>query len=446
MLEAKQETRVGRLIRLVGDEAASEFTLGGFSVSQLADKFSTPYYVYSGDVIIRQIRRLRQALGPDTDIYYSLKANPSLGISQLIARQGLGAEVASVGELLVAQRAGFPAERIIFAGPGKTKEELELAVRTGIGAVNVESPGELERLAEIAEAARKVVAVGIRVNPSVQVKGAQMRMGGGPQQFGIDEDQVGEIVAQFTAHPYLTIRGPHVYIGTQIFDVDALVAHFHHVVDLSLAMADRQGRPLDMIDFGGGFGVPYFEGTPEFDLQRFGILYQDVVARCKSNPRLDSARLIVELGRYLVAEAGVYVTRVVDVKGSGGKTFVVTDGGMNHHITATGNFGQVFRKPYPVALLSRLGAPDQEAVTLVGPCCTPLDTIARDMPFPHLEVGDLVGIFYSGAYGYSASSLAFLSHPTPAEVLVWQGEAYQLRAPGRPDAVLDGQSGLPVTL
>ncbi len=442
MQEVKQETRVRKLVELLGGEAAGELAIGGVRVSELADRFGTPFYVYSGDVILRQVRRLRDALGADTSLFYSLKANPSLGICQLMAEHGLGAEVASIGELLLAQKAGFRADKTIFAGPGKTNEELALAARLGIRAVNVESEGELSRLARTAKAQGRVTGVGLRINPATQVRGAQMRMGGGAQQFGIDEEALAGVLARSAEHPHLDILGPHVYTGTQMFDVEALAEHFHHVVDLALAIADRTGRPVRLIDFGGGFGVPYFEGTPEFDLARFGALYRQVVARCRGDHRLSGAQLIVELGRYLVAESGVYVARVVDVKESRGRRFVIADGGMNHHITATGNFGQVFRKAYPVALLNRLEAQAAGAATIAGPCCTPLDIIAQNIQFPDAQVGDLVGIFYSGAYGYSASSLAFLSHPTPAEVLVWQGRVYPLRAAGRPEDVLQGQQGI----
>lgn len=437
-----QEAKVSGLVKLLGTGSTAQFEVGNFSTCQLAEKFSTPFYVYNGDVILRNIDRVRQALGPETDLFFSVKANPSLGLCQLIAGQGVGAEIASIGELLLAQTAGFPAGKTIFAGPGKTVEELDLANQMGILAVNAESAGELRRLSQISRNAGRPTGIGVRVNLEQQVKGAQMRMGGGSQQFGIDEELLDGLLEEFSEDPYLHFLGPHVYSGTQIFDVEALALHCHAVVDLALTMAGQMGRPLEMIDFGGGFGVPYFETTPEFDLERFGTLYREVVARCKSDPRLASAKLIVELGRYLMAEAGVYVTRVVDVKVSRGKTFVVTDGGMNHHITATGNFGQVFRKAYPIALLNRLDAPVQDPVTLVGPCCTPLDVIAQNLPFPQVNVGDLVGIFYSGAYGYSASSLAFLSHPTPAEILVWKGKSHLLRAPGRPEAILEGQNSL----
>jgi diaminopimelate decarboxylase len=200
-----------------------------------------------------------------------------------------------------------------------------------------------------------------------------------------------------------------------------------------------------MVDFGGGFGVPYFEKMEEFDLERFGEGYGQLLASYRSDPRLAGCRFVFELGRYLVADAGVYVTRVVDVKEMKGKTFVTTDGGMNHHLTATGNMGQVFRKAYPILNLSRAGAStgEEEGVALAGPCCTPLDMFGTNIPLEDPRPGDLIGVFYSGAYGYSASNLGFLSHPTPAEVLLWQGEARLLRPVGKPEDVLRDQEPLP---
>jgi diaminopimelate decarboxylase len=288
------------------------------------------------------------------------------------------------------------------------------------------------------------VHVGVRINPSFALLGAQMRMGGGPQQFGIDQEQVPALVDEYRDDPTIRIVGLHVYTGTQIFDVDQLAAHCQDILDLACGTADRLGRPLRLVDLGGGFGVPYFERAVEFDLPAFGAKYQRLLAPYQRDARLSGTRFVVELGRYLVAAAGLYVARVVDVKRSRGKTYVVTDGGMNHQIMATGNFGQVFRKPYPVTALNRLATAPTERVTVVGPCCTPLDVFGNDLAFPGVEVGDLVGVFYSGAYGYSASSLAFLSHPTPAEVLVWRGQRYLLRPPGTFDQVLQGQVGLPL--
>jgi diaminopimelate decarboxylase len=429
-------------VRLLGGSGRAEMHVGGVAVSALADLVRTPYYVYDGDAVIAKVREVRAALGPETDLYFSIKANPSLGICQLMAREGVGAELASIGELHLARKAGFPARKAIFAGPGKTREELEQAVSWGIESVNVESAGEIARLAAIAAGLDRPVRACLRINPREQVKGAQMRMGGGHTQFGIDEELVPEVIERYREHTHLRLVGLHVYVGSQIADVSALIAHCHRVVDLALDVAERLGRPLEAIDLGGGFAVPYFEGSPEFDLSAFAASYRDVVARCRRSPHLARARLIIELGRYLVAESGLYVARVVDVKVSRGVTYVVADGGMNHHITATGNFGQVFRKPYPVAVLNRLNEACDTPVSFVGPCCTPLDTIGQGIPAPKVEVGDLLGIFYSGAYGYSASSLGFLSHPTPAEVMVLGGRAHVLRAPGRPDGILDGQRGI----
>ncbi|MCI0438044.1 MAG: hypothetical protein L0177_02810, partial [Chloroflexi bacterium] len=250
------------------------------------------------------------------------------------------------------------------------------------------------------------------------------------------------LVARFKDNPHVNLVGLHVYAGSQQFDIEALLQHCNYVVDLGLQMADLLGRPLRMMDLGGGFGVPYFEKETDFDLETFGKRFQRVISRCKSDPRTADAQLVIELGRYLVAESGIYITRVLDIKESRGKTFVVADGGMNHHIAGTGNFGQVFRKPYPIAVINHMDEPAEREVAIVGPNCTPLDVFAQGISFPRVEIGDLIGVFYSGAYGYSASSLGFLSHPTPAEVMVWQGNAYMLREAGRPDRVLEGQRGL----
>lgn len=434
------ETKIAHLSALLGTIEHGEMHVSGVPVSVIADEAKTPYFVYNADTVSKRIGELRDALGPETAIYFSIKANPSLGLCQVMAAHQVGAELASIGELAVAQKAGFPASKTIFAGPGKTHEELEAAVKLGLESVNVESAGELERLSAIATQLKKPVRVCLRINPRAQVKGAQMRMGGGPLQFGIDEENIPEVIQRFKSHAYLKFVGIHVYIGSQIFDIDALVTHCQEVVTLAEDVAHNLGTPLEMIDFGGGFAVPYFENSVDFDLASFGARYRsEVVTRCKQSRLLQNAQLVIELGRYLVAEAGLYVTRVLDVKTSRGTTFVVTDGGMNHHITATGNFGQVFRKAYPVAVLNRMGETCDTPASVVGPCCTPLDVLGQKIALPRVEVGDLIGVYYSGAYGYSASSLNFLSHPTPAEVLVQKGKMHLLRAPGASDAVLRDQ-------
>jgi diaminopimelate decarboxylase len=418
-----------------------EFYPAGMPISRIAEKCGTPLYVYNGEMIGDRVRRVRHALG--VEVSYSVKANPNLAVCQLIARERqAGAEVASSGELVVARSAGFNPEDIVFAGPGKTDDELGRAVQEGIFAVNVESLNEIERLASVARRKDRRTGVGLRINPATQLMGSQMRMGGTVGQFGIDQSDLADAVRRTLSYPQLVLRGIHVYTATQVFEVEPLLEHCRNILEIGLEAADKAEQPLQMIDFGGGFGVPYFEKMAEFDLERFGEGFQRLLESYRSDPHLEGCRFLFELGRYLVADAGIYVTRVVEVKQMRGKTFVVTDGGMNHHLTATGNMGQVFRKSYPLLNLSRAGGGAEESVAVAGPCCTPLDMFGTDIPLSEPRVGDLIGVFYSGAYGYSASNLGFLSHPTPAEALLWQGEVHLLRPLGKPEDVLKGQDAL----
>src|SRR5918998_764026 len=429
--------------RFGGSTADGEFAPAGLPISHIARSYGTPFYLYDGEMIVERVHRVKDALG--TEVSYSLKANPSVGVCQLIAREGgAGGEVASSGELVVARAAGFEPEDIVFAGPGKTDEELRMVVEENIFADNVESLNEIDRLAKIAREMGRKIGVGLRINPAAQLMGSGMRMGGTVGQFGIDQAELGEAVRKTLSHPELSLRGIHVYTATQVFEVEPLLEHCRNILEIALEAADHAGQPLEMVDFGGGLGIPYFEKMVEFDLGSFGEGFRELLASYRSDPRLAGCRFLFELGRYLVADAGVYVTRVVDVKQMRGKTFAVTDGGMNHHLTATGNMGQVFRKSYPILNLSRVnGVPGEEGVAMAGPCCTPLDMFGTNLPLVEPEVGDLIGVFYSGAYGYSASNLGFLSHPTPAEVLLWQGEARSLRPLGRAEDVLNGQEPLP---
>jgi diaminopimelate decarboxylase len=427
--------------RFGGGAADGEFAPSGVPISQIARNYGTPFYLYHGEMIVDRVRRVKEALG--TEVSYSLKANPSVGVCQLIAREvGTGGEVASSGELVVARAAGFEPEDIVFAGPGKTDDELRMVVEEGIFADNVESLNEIDRLATIAKNIGRRIGVGLRINPAAQLMGSQMRMGGTVGQFGIDQAELEEAIRKTLSHPELILRGIHVYTATQVFEVEPLLEHCRNILEIALEAADYAGQPLQMIDFGGGFGVPYFEKMVEFDLGTFGEGFRELLESYRSDPRLSGCRFLFELGRYLVADAGVYVTRAVDVKQMRGKTFVVTDGGMNHHLTATGNMGQVFRKSYPLLNLSRMSGVPEEGVAVAGPCCTPLDLFGSNIPLAEPEVGNLIGVFYSGAYGFSASNLGFLSHPAPAEVLLWGGEAHLLRPPGRPEDALSGQEAL----
>src|SRR5918992_3179337 len=340
--------------RFGGGAADGEFAPAGVPISQIARNYGTPFYLYHGEMIVDRVRLVKEALG--TEVSYSLKANPSVGVCQLIAREGgTGGEVASSGELVVSRAAGFEPDDIVFAGPGKTDDELRMVVRENIFADNVESLGEIGRLARIAKEMGRRIGVGLRINPAAQLMGSGMRMGGTVGQFGIDQAELGEAVQKTLGRAELALRGVHVYTATQVFEVGPLLEHCRNILEISLEAADRAGRPLEMIDFGGGFGVPYFEKMSEFDLDGFADGFRDLLSSYRQDQRLEGCRYLFELGRYLVADAGVYVTKVVDVKETRGKTFVVTDGGMNHHLTATGNMGQVFRKAYPLLNLTRMG-------------------------------------------------------------------------------------------
>jgi diaminopimelate decarboxylase len=436
-----QPDKARALAAAFGGEAGGQLAPSGIPIEEIAERYGTPFYLYDAALISARIQAVRQALG--TEVSYSVKANPSLAVCQLIAaEEGAGAEVASAGELALALAAGFDPGDILFAGPGKTDDELARLVAAGILADNVESLAEIDRLAAVAARAGRRQGVGLRLNPEAQLLGSQMRMGGTASQFGIDEAELEEAVARVQGHASLELRGIHVYTATQVFGVDPLLDHCRNILDLALRTADQAGAPLQVIDFGGGFGIPYFEGGASFDLDGFGAGFRSLLDGFRSDARLAGCRYIFELGRYLVADAGVYVMRAIDRKVTRGKAFLVTDGGMNHHLTATGNMGQVFRKPFPLLNLSRLDGAGEETMTVTGPLCTPLDSFG-EVQLVDPTVGDLIGVLSSGAYGYSASNLGFLSHPTPAEVLIWRGETHLLRPAGEPEDVLTGQTGLP---
>jgi diaminopimelate decarboxylase len=254
-----------------------------------------------------------------------------------------------------------------------------------------------------------------------------MRMGGKPAPFGVDEERLDEVLDLLVADPGIEFRGIHLFAGTQILDHAVLARQYRRGVEIARRVAARIGRPLSTLDFGGGLGIPYFPNETELDMAKLREELASLMTDVAGDPLLTSTRFLVEPGRYLVGECGVYVTRINDIKISRGKTFYVVDGGMNHHLAASGNLGQVIKRNFPLAAVTRLREPSTETIDVVGPLCTPLDTLARDVTLPRAEVGDLIGIFQSGAYGLTASPVGFLSHPTPAEVLVGDGRASLIR-------------------
>ena len=390
--------------------------IDGVPVSQLAARAgTTPFYVYSRTAIGARIAALRAALPPAIHLHYAIKANPMPALVALMAAQVDGFDVASAGELLTALNAGMAAESVSFAGPGKTAAELRQAVAAGVR-VHVESQREIALLAELQQSLGVGARVALRINPDFALKGAGMRMGGGARPFGIDAEAAPEALAQIGAAG-LQFEGFHLFAGSQNLKSDAIIAAQQATLALIEQLAEAAPAPVRHCNLGGGFGIAYFPGETALDLAPIADNLAQLSERAART--LPQAQLVLELGRYLVGEAGVYVCRVLDRKTSRGTTYLVTDGGLHQHLAASGNFGQVIRKNYPVRIATRMasGAPTEE-VSIVGPLCTPLDILADKMTLPVVAPDDLVAVLQSGAYGASASPQAFLGHPPVRELLL----------------------------
>lgn len=404
-----------------------ELLIGRLPVSQIAQEFGTPLFIYDEQILEAKLSALRNALPPSFSISYSVKANPTQAILKFFVGRGCGLEIASGGELQQAVAAGCPTDRIIFAGPGKTVAELELALRHRIKEIHVESPLELRRIGELCRQKSLQASIALRVNPSAEVQGGAMRMGGKPAPFGIDEESLEEVIAEALADRRLSFTGIHLFTGTQILDARILINQYRKGVEIATRVAEKFSCPIHTVDFGGGLGIPYFSGEQQLDLEQFRSGLRSLASEIEQNKAFGKTEFVVEPGRFLVGEAGVYVARINDIKISRGKKFLILDGGMHHHLAASGNLGQTIKRNYPVALLNKLSSPVTETVDVVGPLCTPLDTMARNVALPPAEVGDLFGIFQSGAYARSASPTGFLSHPTPPEVLITDQTAELIR-------------------
>jgi diaminopimelate decarboxylase len=389
--------------------------IGGIPLERLAARAgSTPFFAYDRRLLTERIELLRSTLPAGVDVSYAVKANPMPAVVQHLCGLVDSFDVASAAEMRVALDTPMPPTRVSFAGPGKTPAELSQAIAAGV-TIEMESETEAERVATIGERLGIRPRVAVRVNPDFQVKGSGMRMGGGPQQFGVDAEKVPALLAQL-ARADVEFLGFHIFAGSQNLNAEILCEAQRKTVELALRLSDASPLPVRYLNLGGGFGIPYFENDQPLDLAAIGHNLEGLLADA-IRPALPEARVVVELGRYIVAECGFYVTRVVDRKESRGKTFLVVDGGMHHQLAASGNFGQVIRRNYPVAIGGR-GAEPTETVSVVGCLCTPLDLLADKATLPHADIGDLVVVFQAGAYGLTASPTAFLSHPAAVELLV----------------------------
>ena len=388
--------------------------VGGVPLTRLAETIGrTPFYAYDRRVIADGIAELRRHIPSAVKLHYAMKANPMPALVAFMAGIVDGIDVASGGELKVALDAGMTPREISFAGPAKSESELSQALASGI-LVNVESSREVDILARLSHESGVGARVAVRVNPDFELKSSGMKMGGGPKQFGVDAEVVPALLEEIGRRG-LAFEGFHIYSGSQNLKAESICEAQRKTVELAIRLAAAAPAPVQVLNVGGGFGIPYFPGEEPLALAPIGANLEDLVAQCAK--ALPQARLVIELGRYLVGPAGIYVCRVIDRKISRGHVFLVTDGGLHHHLAASGNFGQVIRKNYPVEIGNRIVGARRETASVVGPLCTPLDLLADRMDLAEAEPGDLVVVFQSGAYGLTASPQGFLSHPAPAEVL-----------------------------
>lgn len=392
-----------------------ELAIGGKRASELvAEAGRTPVFVYSRALLAARVAELRAALPSRVGVNYAVKANPHPLVIAHMAPLVDGFDIASAGELSLCIAAGIDPRRISFAGPGKRDDELEAAIAAGV-TLNCESEGEGLRALAIGQRLGVAPRIAIRVNPSFVMTGSGMKMGGGAKQFGVDAEKVPTLAKRLIAEG-AEWRGLHIFTGSQTLSADAIIEAQANVLALAAELTEAIGHGCPKLNMGGGLGIPYFPGDTAVDLPKVGAALAERVDSLP--PVLAGTELCIELGRYLVGEAGVYLCRIIDRKESHGTTFLVTDGGLHHQLAASGNFGTVVRRNYPSAIATRYGAEPTEEVNIVGCLCTPLDRLADNAMMPRAEVGDLVAVFCAGAYGASASPAAFLGHGPAAELLV----------------------------
>ena len=431
--------RTSDIIDTYFGQKGDELLINGVTVSSIVSDFPTPLYIYDLSVLKDNYLSLKNRLTRDAAIFYSVKANPSLGICQRFQQLGAGAEIASAGELAIVKKAGFAPEQIIFAGPGKTVKELRLAAQTGILSVNIESTQELEAINTVSKELNRPVFVSLRINPQKNISGSQLQMGGGATPFGIEEEKIPEVMSRIRQMDRVRFQGLHVYVGNQIFDYELAMKNIRNTLNI----ARSQSMSCRFINFGGGFGIPYYKNESPFQETEFINAFNPVIQSAKKEALFGKTTFMLELGRYLAARCGIFLTRVLYVKKTRTRTFAVVDGGMNFNSMATGNLGQRIKRKFPVCVANRLGEKVRGRADIVGPLCTPMDNFGRDFDVPAIAPGDIVAVFFMGAYNLSASPFHFLSHPCCSELAVENGTVHLLRKAADTDRILEGQFPIP---
>ena len=387
----------------------------GMSIAKIVESSGTPCYLYDTSVVQSKINLLRHHLPEDFLLYYAVKANPNPELLKFINPLVDGFDIASSGELDAVIEAGADHSQISYAGPGKTIDDLSNALAHQIGSINIESESELLKLVELGRKKGVQPNISVRINPDFELHGSGMKMGGGPKQFGIDVELVPEVLKKIKDLP-VNFKGFHIYSGSQNLNAESISLTLEKIFKTIKELAGYIDQNINMINFGGGFGIPYFSNDEPLDIQKIGVALKSMTPSLKK--AFPQTKFVIELGRYISGECGIYVTKVVTKKKSRGKTFLVTDGGMNHHLAASGNLGQVLRKNYPIVNPEKLWSEKTETYQIAGPLCTPLDSLGVNVELPVTEEGDYIAIMNSGAYGYTASPLYFLSNKLPIEIII----------------------------
>lgn len=386
------------------------------SIRELTDKYGTPLYIYDRSLIKKRHDEVRASIPDKIRIFYAVKANPNMEIIRELGNLYDGLDIASKGEMVKSMESGILPEKMSFAGPGKGIDELHFAIREGIGTISVESERELEHINFLCQKLKKQVSVLIRVNPNFELAKSGMKMGGGPKQFGIDSECVQELIACLEGNENIRFAGIHIYAGSQNLNAQAILDAFQRIMDYAWQLSKAVNSTIRILNLGGGFGIPYFANDDSLDLMYFGDKLRKLYQQFST--LLPDTQCRIELGRFLVGECGIYITKVLYRKMSRNQVYLITDGGMHHHLAASGNFGQsLVRRPMAITALNRLND-TPERVNIVGPLCTPLDSFGTQVECPKADEGDLIGVMNSGAYGFSASPLGFLSHEIPKEILL----------------------------
>ena len=393
------------------------------NINEIDKKYGTPMYLYDKNIICNNYKRLRSSILPEAKLFYSMKANPVVGICKMLHDMGAGIEVASGGELSIALKAGIPASDIVFSGPGKTESEIQKAVASDIKMINTDSLDEIAIVDRIAAEQHKIMKVGIRINPAVSFSNAKIKMSGVASQFGVEEEKIDMVLNEIHRFENIKVCGFQIYMGTQMLLAEDIIQNTEYALELFLRLANKHSIQLEVANVGGGFGVKYFEKENDLDLEELKTRMNDLYEKYKSE--LDNTEIIFESGRFVMAESGRFITKVLYVKESKGVKYVVCDGGANFHSSAA-FLGRFVRNNFPITTFPE--SDEKEAAVIVGPLCTPIDILGQNvMISKNIKKGDYVIVEKSGAYGLTYSPLAFLSHSTPVEILKDDDEYQILR-------------------